>query len=65
MVRVTRPDGRTGIIDITADDDPAVAAEANRLERLRDPSHGRTLTVGEIRALLAEAGADVTAAPRS
>jgi SAM-dependent methyltransferase len=61
MVRVTRPHGRTGIIDITADDDPVLAAEANRLERLRDPSHGRTLTVGEIHALLAGAGADVTA----
>jgi ubiquinone/menaquinone biosynthesis C-methylase UbiE len=60
MVRVTRPDGRIGIIDITADDDPALAAEANRLERLRDPSHGRTLTAGEIRALLAGSGAAVT-----
>jgi hypothetical protein len=38
-----------------------VAAEANRLERLRDPSHGRTLTVGEIHALLAGAGAGVIA----
>jgi hypothetical protein len=61
---VTRPDGRIAVIDITADDDPAPAAEANRLERLRDPSHGRTLTVGEFHALLAAAGADVTAAPR-
>ena len=61
MVRVTRPDGRLGIIDITADDDPIAATEANRLERLRDPSHGRTLSVGEIHALLAAAGADVTA----
>ena len=61
MVRVTRQDGRIAIIDMTADDDPVLAAEANRLERLRDPSHGRTLTAGEIHALLAEAGAGVTA----
>ena len=61
MVRVTRQDGRIGIIDMTADDDPVLAAEASRLERLRDPSHGRALTAGEIRALLAEAGAGVTA----
>ncbi len=61
MVRVTRPTGRIAIIDITADDDPAVAAEANRLEQLRDPSHGRTLTTDEVRQLLAEAGAKVTA----
>ena len=59
MVRVTRPGGRTGITDITADADPQVAAEANRLERLRDPSHGRTLTVPEIHGLLAAAGATV------
>lgn len=64
MVRVTRPDGRIGIIDITADDDPVLAAEANRLERLRDPSHGRTLTAGEIQALLDDAGAAVTATAR-
>jgi SAM-dependent methyltransferase len=64
MVRVTRPDGRIGVADIIADDDPAVAAEANRLERLRDPSHGRTLTVAEIHALLAEAGAVVTSTAR-
>lgn len=61
MVRVTRPGGRIGITDIVADDDPGVAAEANRLERLRDPSHGRTLTVAGIHGLLTAAGATVTA----
>ncbi|HEY9481571.1 MAG TPA: methyltransferase domain-containing protein, partial [Micromonosporaceae bacterium] len=59
MVRVTRPGGRIGIIDLAADDDPAVAEEANRIERLRDPSHGRTLTVNEMAALLVGAGARV------
>lgn len=59
MVRVTRESGRIGIIDMTAEDDHPVAAEANRLERLRDPSHGRTLTVQEIRHLLTGAGADI------
>src|SRR5205085_10249905 len=61
MGRVRRPDGGIGIIDMTADGDPGLAAEANRLERLRDPSHGRTRTASEIHALLAEAGAGVTA----
>lgn len=64
MVRVTRQDGRTGVADIVADDDPAVAAQANRLERLRDPSHGRTLTVAEIHVMLADAGAVVTSTAR-
>lgn len=64
MVRVTRLGGRIGVTDIIADDDPAVAEETNRLERLRDPSHGRTLTVAEIHGLLAEAGAAVTATSR-
>ncbi len=58
MVRVTRADGRIGITDIfvaTAD----LAAETNRLERLRDPSHNRTLTREEILALVDAAGAEV------
>jgi SAM-dependent methyltransferase len=59
MVRVTRASGRIAIIDIAADDDPKVAAETNRIERLRDPSHSRTLTVNELAALLASAGARV------
>jgi len=59
MVRVTRLGGRIAIIDMVADDDPALASEANRIERLRDPSHGRTLTLAEIRDLLVETGADV------
>jgi SAM-dependent methyltransferase len=64
MVRVTRPDGRIGVIDITADEEPAVAVETNRLERLRDPSHGRTLTVAEIHGLLTAAGAVVASTAR-
>jgi SAM-dependent methyltransferase len=59
MARVTRRDGRIGVIDMIAADDPELAAETNRLERLRDPSHGRTLTVAEIGGLLADAGAVV------
>jgi SAM-dependent methyltransferase len=64
MVRVTRDSGRIGITDMIADDDPVVAAETNRLERLRDPSHGRTLTEAEIGGLLAAAGAVVTGVAR-
>jgi SAM-dependent methyltransferase len=64
MLRVTRPTGRIGITDMIADDDPVVAAETNRLERLRDPSHNRTLTVAEIRSLLTSNGATITATAR-
>ena len=62
MVRVTR--GRVAVIDLTAAEDPDVAAETNRIERLRDPSHGTTLTADRIQRLLTEAGARVESAAR-
>ncbi|WP_158891291.1 class I SAM-dependent methyltransferase [Amycolatopsis anabasis] len=58
MVRVTRPGGRVGVTDMITEE--PVRAETNRLERLRDPSHGTTLTLAEIHDLLAAAGAEVT-----
>lgn len=64
MVRVTRAGGRVAVVDIVAGDDPVVAAETNRIERLRDPSHGRTLPVTEIHALLDKAGARVVSTSR-
>ena len=64
MLRVTRPAGRIGITDMVAAADPVVAAEAHRLERLRDPSHHRTLTLTEIRSLLTGRGASITATAR-
>jgi SAM-dependent methyltransferase len=68
MVRVTRPDGRLGVTDIVLVPqdgtdgllDPAVVARNTELERLRDPSHGRTLHPEEIHRMLADAGARVT-----
>ena len=59
MVRVTRRGGRVAVIDLTAPDDVVTAGEMNRIERLRDPSHGRTLTLVEIADLLDTAGGDV------
>jgi SAM-dependent methyltransferase len=64
MVRVTRPTGRIAVIDITNADDPMTAAEANRIERLRDPSHGTTLTSAQISHLLVAAGARVVSTVR-
>jgi len=56
MVRVCAPGGRVAVIDMYASDDPVKAAEWNRAEKLRDPSHVRCLTLGELRGLFGEAG---------
>jgi SAM-dependent methyltransferase len=55
MVRVCRAGGRVVVCDAyttTAEQ----AAEYNRLERLRDPSHVRALPLEELHALLRQAG---------
>ncbi|WP_034089943.1 class I SAM-dependent methyltransferase [Streptacidiphilus albus] len=57
MVRVTRQGGRIGLVDMIAEADRASAEEADRLERLRDPSHNRTLPLAEVQGLLVAAGA--------
>ena len=60
-----RPGGRLVIADLLAGEDAAVAAEQDRLERLRDPSHVRLLGADEIGELMREAGlASVTADAR-
>ncbi len=56
MVRCTRPGGHVALVDLIAAEDPDVAAEQNRLERLRDPSHTRMLAAIELQVLLSEAG---------
>lgn len=58
MLRMVRPTGRIGIADLFVPR-PETTDEANRIERLRDPSHNRTLTRAEFFELLAAAGADV------
>lgn len=47
---------RIVVADIAASNDPRRAAAFNRMEKLRDPSHTRALTLGELRALFANAG---------
>jgi SAM-dependent methyltransferase len=56
MVRVCAPGGRIVVVDMYASDDPAKAAEWNRAEKLRDPSHVRCLTLGELKGLFGTAG---------
>ncbi|HVH76238.1 MAG TPA: methyltransferase domain-containing protein [Stellaceae bacterium] len=56
MVRVCAPGGRILVIDTQASEDPAKAAEFNRLEVLRDPSHVRALPLSEMRGLFRGAG---------
>jgi SAM-dependent methyltransferase len=52
MRRCLRAGGRLAVADIVAADDPEVAAVQNRLERLRDPSHTRLLSLAELTALV-------------
>ena len=56
MVRVCVPGGRIVVVDDYASEDPAKAAAFNRLEKLRDPSHSRCLTLTELRGLFVAAG---------
>jgi SAM-dependent methyltransferase len=56
MVRVCAPGGRVIVIDDYASEDPAKAAAFNRLEKLRDPSHSRCLTLTELKGLFGAAG---------
>jgi SAM-dependent methyltransferase len=56
MVRVCTPGGRVIVVDDYSSEDPKKAAEFNRLEKLRDPSHSRCLTLTELKALFGTAG---------
>ena len=56
MVRVCAPGGRIVVVDTYASADPPKAAEFNRLELLRDPSHVRCLALAELRGLFQSAG---------
>ena len=61
MARVATRPGRIVVADMAASDDPRRADALNRMERLRDPSHTRALSLAELRDLFATVG---TGAPR-
>ncbi len=56
MARVTRPGGCVLVCDAVASPDPAKAAAFNEMERLRDPSTVRFLTLEALTALFPAAG---------
>jgi len=56
MRRVCRPGGRIVVADLLASSDPARAAAFHRMEMLRDPSHARALSLGELRDLFRDGG---------
>jgi len=53
MARVLKRGGRAGIIDIFAQEDPRSGEMHDRIERVRDPSHVRTLARSEFALLFA------------
>jgi len=56
MARVATRPGQIVVADMAASDDSKRADALNRMERLRDPSHTRALTLAELRGLFAQAG---------
>lgn len=65
IVRVLRPGGRMGLIDIFVPENAVAAEAANTIERVRDTSHTRTLAISELRALAEAAGLRIVAAETS
>jgi ubiquinone/menaquinone biosynthesis C-methylase UbiE len=55
MVRVCSPGGRVAVVDVFTTS-PAQAEAFNRMEKLRDPSHVRALSLEELTGLFCEAG---------
>ena len=54
MVRVCAVRGRVVVCDMYASTDPVKAATWNRLEKLRDPSHVRCMSLPELKNLFAK-----------
>jgi SAM-dependent methyltransferase len=52
LARVVRSEGKILLVDQLASPDPLEAMARDRLERLRDPSHRRTLSDQDVRGLL-------------
>ncbi len=59
MARVARGSGTLAVVDLLSPDDAELAERYNAFERMRDPSHTRAVTAGEVRDLLSAAGRPV------
>lgn len=62
IARVLRPGGRFVLEDSTVPEDPELDAFLNGVEKLRDPTHVRSYTLGQWRAMLGVAGLEVARA---
>lgn len=56
MKRVCASGGRVAVIDTEASPDAGKAADFNRMEKLRDPSHVRAMPLAELKGLFAATG---------
>jgi SAM-dependent methyltransferase len=61
MARVCGTDGRVVVMDLVASPDPRLAAQQDRIERLRDGSHVQMTTRGAVQSWLRECGLTVDA----
>ena len=60
MARVVKRGGRVVVNDSVSSEDPRQSENHNRMERLRDPSHGRMVSPSELLELFRRASLDVT-----
>jgi ubiquinone/menaquinone biosynthesis C-methylase UbiE len=60
MARVAKPGARVVIVDSMSPEDASLDEQWNRIERLRDPSHVRNYRSSEWRAMLTDAGLEIT-----
>jgi ubiquinone/menaquinone biosynthesis C-methylase UbiE len=59
MARVLKPRARMVIVDQTSSEDPAKSDYHNRVERLCDPSHARSIPVSEWERMIVDTGLEV------
>jgi len=56
MKRVCKPRGKVALADVMASEDPKQAECFNQMEKLRDPSHVRALSLSEMEGLFHDVG---------